>query len=350
MASNEATALNPFRDAPVAAAPDKAQAGLVTAASSAITEVTDSIRVAKAFPRDPIEVMDNILRAFTRPGLAEVATYQYARGGQDISGLSIKAAEAIAQQWGNFRCGVVELSRSNGVSECLAYAWDLETNFRDEKRFSVRHWRDTKKGGYALTDDRDVYELVANVGARRKRACILAVIPGDVQEAVQRQIETTLKTKIEVTPELIKSLVEKFAAFGVSAHQLEQRIQRRLDTITPALVYQLGRIYNSLRDGMSQVGDWFEAEVSAEGESVPEPKGTAESVKAKLKAKTAPKGDAIPNYTVATALKALMAADSAEALQKVWEDVVADFRDTNRQLPVDVEATYNDRSEAFGND
>lgn len=54
--------------------------------------------------------------------------------------------------------GVKELSRSNGVSECLAYAWDYETNYRDVRTFTVRHWRDTREGGYALKDERDIYE------------------------------------------------------------------------------------------------------------------------------------------------------------------------------------------------
>jgi hypothetical protein len=54
------------------------------------------------------------------------------------------------------------------------------------------------------------------MGARRKRACILAVIPGDIVEEAQRQCEVTLNAKAEVTPERLKSLVEKFGEFGVS--------------------------------------------------------------------------------------------------------------------------------------
>jgi hypothetical protein len=343
--------LNPFRDAPVAAAP--ATGAVMVQAAAAVANVREMIAAATDRPRKEVVAFDRIVDAFTRLGLAEAGTYQYARGGQDISGLSIRAAEAIAQRWGNMRTGVIELTRHNGVSECLAFAHDLETNYRDEKQFQVRHWRETKKGGYPITDDRDIYELVANVGARRKRACILAVIPSDVQEAVLRQIEVTLKTTIEVTPELIKSLIEKFAAFGVTQGQLEKRIQRRIDTITPALVYNLGKIYNSLKDGMSQPGDWFESEAQTGGEqAAPEPKGTAESVKAKLKAKTAakPESDAIPIYTAATAIKAFMAAQSEDALNGVWNDVVADFKETNRPLPVEVEAAYNDRIESFMND
>lgn len=282
---NIATVENPFGAAVPSAYPSNASTAI--ASQREVAEVQAAMIVAKRFPRDPIAAMDRILNACTRTSLAEHAIYQYGRGGQDVTGPSIRLAEELARQWGNISCGVTELSRVNGVSECLAWAWDLETNFRDEKRFQVKHWRDTKKGGYAITDERDIYELIANMGARRKRACILAVIPGDVQEAAVNQCEITLRTRAEVTPERVSSMIEKFAEFGVTKDMIETRIQRRMDAITPALLVNLGKIYNSLRDGMSAVSDWFE--VTSEE---PETPSKTEAVKDKLrsrKAKTEPK-------------------------------------------------------------
>jgi hypothetical protein len=47
---------------------------------------------------------------------------------------------------------------------------------------------------------------------------------------------------------------------------IEKRIQRRLDAMTPALMVQLGKVYNSLKDGMSTIADWFEvAPATADG-------------------------------------------------------------------------------------
>jgi hypothetical protein len=252
---------NPFQAAPVAAAPTTASAAAVV--QREVAEVQAAMTIAKRFPRDPIVAMDRILNACTRPGLAEAALYQYARGGQDITGPSIRLAEQLARDWGNIVCGVTELTRANGVSECLAYAWDLETNFRDEKRFQVKHWRDTRNGGYVIKEERDIYELIANMGARRKRACLLAVIPGDVQDAAVKQCHVTLTTKAEVTPERIKAMLELFAQYNVTKEQIEKRIQRRLDSITPSLFVQLGKIANSLRDGMSKPEEWFEPETLA---------------------------------------------------------------------------------------
>ena len=224
----------------------------------AIAEVQGAIISAKRFPRDVLAAIDRIKVACQRPTLAAQALYSYGKGGSDVTGPSIRLMEAVAQNYGNISCGVVELSRANGTSECMAYAWDLETNFRDEKKFQVKHWRDTKKGGYVLTEERDIYELIANMGSRRKRACLMAVIPGDVVEDAANQCDETLRAKVQITPEKIKSMIEAFAVHNVSSEQLEKRIQRKLESIQPAQMVSLGKILNSLKDGMSKPADWFE--------------------------------------------------------------------------------------------
>jgi hypothetical protein len=136
-------------------------------------------------------------------------------------------------------------------------------NTRQVRTFQVKHERHSRQGIKKLSDPRDIYELAANQGARRVRACILGVIPGDVVEAAIQQCEATLKTKADVTPERIASLLEKFSEYQVTKEQIEKRIQRRVDAITPAQMVALGKIYNSLKDGMSAAGDWFEKEDSS---------------------------------------------------------------------------------------
>ncbi len=249
-------AANPFDTGPVVAAPTGAAAAALI--QREVSEVQSAMVIAKRFPRDPKVAVDRIITECTRETLADAGLYEYARGGTQITGPSIRLAEVLARQWGNIVCGVVEMSRQGGYSECLSYAWDLETNFRDEKRFTVRHWRDTRAGGHALTDERDIYETIANQGARRKRACILAIIPGDVTEAAVHQCNVTLSTKVKIDAERIKKMLEGFAELGVTKELVEKRIQRRIDTITPPLFLNLGRIYNSIKDGMSGPGDWFE--------------------------------------------------------------------------------------------
>lgn len=155
-------------------------------------EVQGAMVIAKRFPRDEVESFNRIMQSCKRKSLAESAMYEYPRGGTKVSGPSIRLAEAMAQNWGNIDFGITELEQKNGESQVMAYAWDLETNTRQVKIFSVPHVRGTKKGNVPLTDPRDVYEMVANQGARRLRSCILGIIPGDVVEAAVKQCEDTL--------------------------------------------------------------------------------------------------------------------------------------------------------------
>ena len=257
--------LNPF------GSEDREQNGGAIAAvgeAREIAEVKAAMAVAQMYPRDQRKAMDRILNACARPTLAEKAQYAFARGGQDITGPSIRLAETIAQGWGHLQYGMRELSNVGGASEVEAYCWDLESNVRKSIQFTVSHVRNTKKGSYALTDSRDIYENVANNGARRVRACILAIVPGDVVEAAEQACEQTLRAKVDISPERIAKLLEAFAAFGVDKEAIEKKIQRRMDSILPAQVVSLGRIYNSLRDGMSKPHEWFD--VTNEAPKMPE--------------------------------------------------------------------------------
>jgi hypothetical protein len=254
--TTQPNASNPF------GAPTHAPSNAVAAATQEreLAEVQGAIAIAKRFPRDERAAMDRILNACSRPGLAEAATYTYARGGSEVTGPSIRLAEAIAQTWGNLAFGIRELEQRDGESTVEAFAWDMEHNTRQVKVFQVPHERHTKRGVTRLTDPRDIYELVANQGARRLRACILGVIPGDVIDTAVSQCEVTLKTRVDVTPERVAKMLETFRAFGVTKSHVEKRIQRTLDAITPVQFLQLGKIANSMRDGMSKPSEWFDVE------------------------------------------------------------------------------------------
>ena len=279
-------------------------AGVEIAASREMAEVQAAVVMARRFPRDEMRAIEKIRNACSRPTLAESAVYQYSRGGSDVSGPSIRLAEAIAAAWGNLQFGVREVEQRNGESTCEAFAWDVESNTRVVKSFKVSHIRHTKKGDTLLTDPRDIYEMVANQGARRVRACILGIIPGDVVEDAVRQCETTLNAKADTTPEGLKKVADAFAVYGVTVKQLEARIQRRWDSITAAQVVGLRKIIVSLRDGMSKPEDWFEP--IAKDEAKP-----SEAAKPK-KLRDALKPAASPESVAAT--------DSAYAPPEVDED------------------------------
>lgn len=222
-------------------------------------EVQAMMVIAKRFPRDPVEAMDRILRACTRKTLAQSAMYTYPKGGQEVQGPSIRLAETLAQEWGNIQYGIRELSQANNESTVEAFAWDIQTNTRQVKIFQVPHIRYSKKAGKTLlTDPRDIYELVANNGARRLRACILGVIPGDVIEEAVKQCDITLKASEDTSPEGLRKIAEGFAKIGITQEMIARRYQCRFEAIRPAQIVQLRKIYTSIKDGMSNREDWFD--------------------------------------------------------------------------------------------
>jgi hypothetical protein len=343
-------ALNPFGSVAVVASPTGGGASAAALASREAQDIMMQMMCARQFPRDPIRATDRALNAFTRPELCEEAMYAYSRGGSDVSGLSIRAAEVLAQCWGNIRTGVAELVRGAGQSELLSFAQDLETGFSDEKRFFVQHWRDTKQGGKAVTGERDVYELGANMGARRKRACILAVIPKDVQAACERQIEITLKQKAEVTPDSIKALLQAFEKYGVTKEQIEKRIQRHIDAMLPAQLVQMRRIFASLKDGMSSAEEWFEmgAAPAPEQASTSQTEAAKQALKGKQPKTQASKDEGnIPHFDDATAEAELKKHQTSAAHDKAWNEILKDYEATNRKLPDGLEPLYKDRLEAL---
>jgi len=221
-------------------------------------EVQGAIFMAKQFPRDEYAAIGRIERMCERMSLAEQATYSYPRGGKQVTGPSIRLAEAIAQAWGNIDCGVIELENKNGASELMAYAWDLETNTRVTKMFKVKHVRDTKKGSSALTDSRDIYEATANFGARRLRACILSVIPGDVVERAVDVCKETVTNK-DKTPiaDRIKKLEKAFKELSINRDQLEEYAQRNLNEFGRDEIFALQGVFKAIRDGQAKAEDYF---------------------------------------------------------------------------------------------
>lgn len=232
-----------------------------------IEEVRAAMVIAKQFPRDQIKAMDRILNSCMRESLANTALYCYPRGGQDVTGPSIRLAEALAQQWGNIQFGIRELSNEGGMSTVEAFAWDVESNTKQTKIFQVKHWRDTRNGGYALKDTRDIYELVANQGARRMRACILGVIPGDVVEKAVDQCCLTQSNTVDVTPDAIKKMLDSFEVYGIEKEHIEKRISKRTEAINAPQMLSLRNIFASLKDGMSKPSDWFDMVETEEGET-----------------------------------------------------------------------------------
>lgn len=236
-------------------------------------EVQAAIVLAKRFPRDEYEATERIKRACQRKSLADQAIYSYPRGNERVSGPSIRLAETLAKTWGNIDYGIIELEQKDGFSEMMSYAWDLETNTRVTKIFTVEHKRDTKKGSYKLTDSRDIYEATANFGARRMRACILGVIPGDVVDMAVEECKKTMSTgDTRPMQERISQMLSVFKTeFGVSKEQVEEYVGRPAGSCGNEEILLLQGVYKAIRDGQATIESYFpKKEIADEPLGVPD--------------------------------------------------------------------------------
>lgn len=232
--------------------------------SRAVAEAQGKLLIAKRFPRDEVAAYNRVAQACQRKGIAEKAFYSYNRGGSTVSGPTIRFAEELARCWGNIDYGIKELSQDDGKSEMQAYAWDLETNAQSVQNFTNPHIREVKGQAKVLTSQRDIYEINANMGARRLRSRILAILPTDlVDMAIAECRKTIAGNNDEPLIDRVKKMVVAFGKIGVTQEQIEKRLKRKIDTMTADDFVDYTGIYNAIKNGESKIADWFEAETVA---------------------------------------------------------------------------------------
>ena len=250
---------NPFA---VATIDDRLNAGTVQVESSrAIAEAQGQLLIAKKFPRNLHAAYENILNACSRKDFAEAATYSFPRGGKTVSGPSIRLAEELARSFGNLEFGIKELAVYDDATEVEAYCHDLETNVRSKQTFRSPHERYTKNGTTKLHDPRDIYETNANLGARRLRSRILAIIPPEfVAGALKRCRETLTGEFAGVNTPLtdkVRFMVSRFGKLGIRVTHIEARLGHSMDEILPDEYADLVGVFNSISDGHTSASDWF---------------------------------------------------------------------------------------------
>lgn len=238
------------RIAGVAPAPSHIGQATAIEQSRAVAEVHAAVVVAQQRPRNIQAALAEMEQGCRQRELADRAFYAFPRAGQNVSGPSIHLARELARCFGNLQYGIAELRRDDeaAFSEMQAWAWDLQTNTRTSTTFVAPHKRDTKKGVVVLTDMRDIYESNSNLGARRVREMIFAVLPPWFVERAKNLCHKTLTDGGgKPLPQRVADAVKMFEAMGITVDQIEQRIGRPSERWNEHDVAQLGVTYRSLQ-------------------------------------------------------------------------------------------------------
>lgn len=225
-----------------------------------VAEIKAKMYLARQFPRDINMCLVNILRECESPRLAEIAQYEYPKGDTVVKGPSIRLVEVVARHFGNMLSGITELDRNGNRSTVKVYAWDLESNYADEKIFEMDFVRNLKGGrSYQITDEREKYEFMANYAARRKRACIQAVIPGYIIDEAVAACEATLEAamkkgkdgKEKTIDEIRTDMLNAFIALAdwITPEMLGGVVGKDFDKLNTKDVVKLRNLYNAIKDG-----------------------------------------------------------------------------------------------------
>jgi hypothetical protein len=241
-------------------APGRVGQGTAVEQSRAVAEVQAAVMVAQQLPRVQAAAVHRMQETCKNPGLAKRAFYSFPRGGQTVSGPTIRLAKELARCWGNVHYGLNELRRDDefGQSEMQAWAWDLESNQRVSTTFIVPHLRTARGKTEKLTDTRDIYELNTNNGNRRLREMIFSVLPEWYVDEAQGLCTATLKHGGGVP--LAKRAAEAIEAYqqrGITRDQLEQQRGRKVEQWTDMDLAQLDILYQSIGRGEITVQEAF---------------------------------------------------------------------------------------------
>ena len=226
----------------------------------AVAEIKAQVLLARNFPRDIDKAKEKIISECKRPSFAKLAMYQYPRGKTVVKGSSIRMTEMMARSLTNIKYGIRELNQYEDHSDVQSYAWDMENNVLQTREFTVKHLRKSGQVMAKLDDPRDIYENVANQGARRMRACLLSIIPRDIVDAAEEEVDSTLIAGIKkmTGKERAAKTAESFKEVGIDSKLIEKKYKCKMIDLTVENYAELLRIYNSLKDGIGKAWDYFD--------------------------------------------------------------------------------------------
>jgi len=162
---------------------------------------------------------------------------------------------------------------------------EYENNTRTETAFIVPHMRDKKGGPERITDMRDIYENNANMGARRVRECIFAVLPKWFTDEAADRCRRTLETGGgKPLPQRRADLLTAFEPLGITKAMIERREGASVDALNETQIANLGIAYKSIKNGELSKDEAF-------------PETAADEVTKALEAKATKKADETPTPT-----------------------------------------------------
>lgn len=215
-------------------------------------------------PRDHVAIMGELCSQIEAyPAFAETLVYakpvgrnqqgemQYARG------LSIRAAEALAELWGNNRIETEVAVVSDEHVRVTAVFTDFQSGRVWRDTAIVSKYYKTRGGGRAKHDDDRFFNVVVNAEkSKRLREVILRSVSPGIKMELQHRAEKVMADTL--SDSVVGKIVESFAGLGVQLDRLENLIGKPLHHgWTAEDRVRLQQVFLALRDGETTVAEVF---------------------------------------------------------------------------------------------
>lgn len=259
-------------------------------------------------PRDLMQVRQRMLADAKRPGFAKVAIYSVPRGGKQITGASIRFAEAALRAYGNCDIATTIIDDTQTRRVVHVSVTDIETNYAAsqdivvektmERKFQLKGQQEIARRLNSYGDQVYLYpapesEVLVKQNAlvsKAIRTLALRLIPGDIVEEALWQVEETMHQEDAQDPAgTAKRICDSFQAIGITAAQLKAYLGHSADTVTPNEAQALRAAFAALKEGETTWEDVMEARSAQKTEAktkTPEAQdGRAKLIKAVAKAR-----------------------------------------------------------------
>ncbi len=258
----------------------EAEQNVARDAMLARAEIESAIAVAQRFPRNEDQAFQMLIRSAKRRTFAEGAEYNWSQGGQAVQGPSAQLMREASRCWGNIRSGFY-IVRDDGMNRSIrGWAWDLQTNTREELDYTFPKLIERKDRGWIQPDARELRALTNAEGARVQRNCLRHILPFDLVEEAVLACRETMASKVSDDPEAERrAVIRAFTTLNVPVLELEGYLGHPIGQCNPDELANLRGVYKAIADREAAWSDYY-APLPAEEDEDDESSPIAKAAKA----------------------------------------------------------------------
>jgi len=240
-------------------------------------ENSTQMQIAVQHPRDEKKILAEALAELDLyPSMAKEAWYVRPVGKQEGSdsqknaeGLSIRAAESLANRWNNSSYGTTILGEDDDAVKLAAVFLDYEKNIRHltesrVSKFIKRHDGRVER----LTPDRLDLKVKAET-SKILRERVLRSLPPGLRKEYENKVKAILSGSSRKGGVTLKDVLETFSTCKVFISQIEKYMGKAKDQWSKEDLITLLGIANSIKDGERTVDEVFNQDKEKSGPEQP---------------------------------------------------------------------------------